>query len=550
MFTFSFGSAFAMTNFSGSTYPAMETVDYVYAAGAASHGGVKGSVGITDAERDAYVATLEDALAELDDDATYGGKTYCGVHLTNVTSYVKEALEAAKVVSTSYALNEIKTGLAAKVADVKDVNTLLGAIEKAATENYTFTLALEAGSYLLPGYGYFNTGETITVITDGSVASSYTGDNALSWMLDNGFDTKSKIVSTAAKAAFEKALVKVSATTGKTAYDAPDTNTDAGMVPVYYEWVGLVTKFNQAVVTDLDAVVAADDAIADFEAKYGDASNGTYEGAVYNATNNGKKVDAAHAYYVATNLTKENDAVKALKSSEYVANKDKIVALVKAVAAYEDKYDVSTGYTYTAELTAIEAAGDDAYAKAKVALAGKTPETLKVADKAAFDELVAAYDAYKAEFKDSIYAGLTDINADNEAYILAGKANLEYLAGDVDLDKTNIQNYLNNATLKVTTKALGNKKVRVQARFDAETYKEIVSKLDKGDTISYQFYYKKATNTSYKAGKVKDVNYTTFKLTKGVKYNFQCKVVIKDAKGNVVATKDYKASTVGTRTVK
>ena len=74
--------------------------------------------------------------------------------------------------------------------------------------------------------------------------------------------------------------------------------------------------------------------------------------------------------------------------------------------------------------------------------------------------------------------------------------------------------------------------------------------MGEGSTITYQFYYKKAANTAYKAGKVKTVNYTTFKLAKGTKYNFRCQVVIKDADGKVVATKDYKASTVGTRTVK
>ena len=40
---------------------------------------------------------------------------------------------------------------------------------------------------------------------------------------------------------------------------------------------------------------------------------------------------------------------------------------------------------------------------------------------------------------------------------------------------------------------------------------------------------------------------TKLSLKKGVKYKFQCGVVIKDAQGNVVAEKSYKASTTGSR---
>ena len=71
-----------------------------------------------------------------------------------------------------------------------------------------------------------------------------------------------------------------------------------------------------------------------------------------------------------------------------------------------------------------------------------------------------------------------------------------------------------------------------------------------GCTVSYKFYYKKAGAASYKASKVKDRNYITYtkvSLKKGTKYKFQCEVTIKDVDGKVVATKSYKASTVGSR---
>ena len=54
---------------------------------------------------------------------------------------------------------------------------------------------------------------------------------------------------------------------------------------------------------------------------------------------------------------------KRLKSTEYLANKDRIVKLAQAIVAYEDKYDKKTAYNLTAELTAIEDAGDDAFKK-------------------------------------------------------------------------------------------------------------------------------------------------------------------------------------------
>ena len=75
MFTFSFGSAFAVTDFDGKNYQAMQEGDY-YKDGTVTHG-LAGASGITDAERDAYVAELEKAVKTLDDDATYLTKKYC-----------------------------------------------------------------------------------------------------------------------------------------------------------------------------------------------------------------------------------------------------------------------------------------------------------------------------------------------------------------------------------------------------------------------------------------------------------------------------------------
>ena len=210
MFTFSFGSAFAVTDFDGKNYQAMQEGDY-YATGTVSHG-VAGASGITDAERDAYVADLEKAVKTLGDDATYLTKKYCGNHLTNVTNYVKEALEAAKVTTTSTGLDQIKKDLAAKVATAKTKDNLITDLQTqyntaTSTTGYSITLRLAEGTYLLPGYGYYKTTAANEVVKIDSQKIDTTV-KLLDWMLDNGYETKSQIESTAAQAALEKAVVQ------------------------------------------------------------------------------------------------------------------------------------------------------------------------------------------------------------------------------------------------------------------------------------------------------------------------------------------------------
>ena len=168
------------------------------------------------------------------------------------------------------------------------------------------------------------------------------------------------------------------------------------------------------------------------------------------------------------------------------------------------------------------------------------------AKRAAYDALVSNYG-----YADLNTNGITYMSAaGNEALLLAAEHNQGADAAYDVKDTKKLQAYLNNATLKVTTKALGNSKIRVNARFDAETYKDIVAECGNDYTISYKFYQKSAKATSFKGPKEKSRNYITYtkaSLKKGTKYKFQCGVVIKDAQGNVVAEKSYKASTTGSR---
>ena len=567
MFTFSFGSAFAVTDFDGRTYQAMQAGDY-YVGGKVSQG-TAGASGITDAERDAYVASLEDALKTLDDDAEYDNKEYCGNHLTNVTNYVKEALEAAKVATTSTGLDQIKTDLAKKVDTAKTKAALIAALEGSdqyntaaeGTASYKLTLRLAAGTYLLPGYGYFTTAaENVEVVKENAGRIEETP--ALTWMLDNGYETKAQIETTAAQAALEKAVVKVTSKVAEngvyTVYTAAVADLTPEFVAAYYEWQGYVTKLAQTAITDLDATVEVEKQMKTFEKKYTEAPDAAYGTVLANKAGRAAKVEAAYKYYTSLNFDKEYNAIKDLKSTEYVANKDRIVKLAQAIVAHEDKYEKTTPYNLAAELTAIEDAGDDAFKKAEIPVASLNAESVLTSQKADVEAYAAAYDAYKAEFKDAIYKGFgetapiagLDISKVTEAKILALKANLAKLAGnEVDAD-AKLQAYLNNATVKVTTKALGNGKIRVNARFDAETYKDIMNLCKSDYKITYKFYQKTAKATAFKGPKEKDRNYITYtklSLKKGTKYKFQCGIVIKDAKGNVVAEKSYKASTTGSR---
>ena len=564
MFTFSFGSAFAVTDFDGKNYQAMQEGDY-YKDGTVTHG-IAGASGITDAERDTYVAELEKAVKTLDDDATYLTKKYCGNHLTNVTNYVKDALEAAKAATTSTGLNQIKTDLAAKVATAKTKEALITALEKTGqydTANnatgYQITLRLAEGTYLLPGYGYYKTtaANDVVKISNNKIDTTV---KLLDWMLDNGYETKSQIESTAAQAALEKAVVQVSKkTTVDNVYVASTAVSDLTpeFVAAYYEWQGYVAKLAQTAITDLEATIAVEKEMKTFEKKYMDAPDSAYGTILTNKAGRTAKVKAAYDYYTALNFDKEYDAIKDLKSTEYLANKDKIVKLAQAIVAYEDKYDKKTAYNLAAELTAIEDAGDDAFKKAELPFATFKAESVLTSQKADVEAYASAYDAYKAEFKDAIYKGFgataavtTEIKVATEAKILALKANLAKLAGNAEDADAKLQAYLNNATVKVTTKALGNGKIRVNARFDAETYKDIMSLCKSNYTITYKFYHKTAKATAFKGPKEKNRNYITYtkaSLKKGTKYKFQCGVVIKDKDGKVVAEKSYRASTTGSR---
>lgn len=576
----------------------MQATDYYYAT---SGGKVTapGNVGVTDVEVSDLVYYLGKQVTSLKNDEIIANNKYAYVpvgtqykasHLTNVIGYYEAAIESIKAAKTSYAIAVALDTLESQVKAEKTVGQTMAAIfgdgayasaGYVICSDYTKTSVMPgynwntyAGGYnlrVLPSAGYkthLYTSDTNYQFSNNDANDTY----VLEWFLDNGYETYAAVTSEGAKTAFENALVKVNTVKGdysvyKVKVNSVDTYTTDAVVAAY-EWEGLVDAIKDAKITDFDAVYNAKAAIKAFEKKWNNAKHGKDDYGVWKDTGTNSatttKYNNALAYYWKANFEKDYDKVTEDGVAKALDNKDKIVELAKAIDEFDTKYDEtymtnhSTGLD--ALLDAIEAPEVRALTAKFNALGVAAPEDLTAADKAAFDEYAAAYDAYKAEFYDSGLYDATYCTIPHEAYILAGKANFGINDKAEGIEKSNVQTYLNNANLKVTTTALGNGRVRAQANFTSDDLQYIANRYVYGVdgkiatveplTLTYQFYWKKAANTEYKAGKIKDVNYSTFKLAKGVKYNFHCQVVVKDKDGNVVATKDYKASSIGTRTAK
>ena len=604
MFTFSFGSAFAMTTVTKNNLTHYEKGDFSYASTEFTVGsGTKGGIGVTDIELATVADTLNANVKALAKNGTYtyitdepvssGTSNYGptgttkydkfhGARLKNVQDLVAATLETVKAAKTSYAIHTALAALDRKVYEETSEDELMAALK---AENKTLDPAVtianltSKGSYILPGYGKITNdgtasngkfydkedGTPLENVLPATLGSIDTGKNAgetsaksynvvLGWFFDNGFETSAQITSTQATRKFEDSLVKIGTEGTESIYaaDAAATLISDGKV-LYQQAKALKTALDVTTGIDMDAAYNTVKAYRDFEAA-------NYENAdSYTKDNDVLKV--AVAYYGGVNFKKYND-IKKMNQSEVLAAKADVVALAEAIVAFEKKfekkyteldiYGKGKDYDLTRELGYIEAAGDNALVDAKLALNVSLPKDLKAADKAAFDAYENAYKAYKAEFDKAIYEDVDnmDLSEDTEAFLLAGARNFDVNVKEEAKDTAIVQAYLNNATVKVTTKALGNGKIRVNARIDTPTFDKILNAMGEGSTVSYKFYQKKAKATSFKGPKEKSRNYITYtkaSLKKGTKYQFQCGVVIKDKDGKVVAEKSYKASTVGSR---
>ena len=590
MFTFSFGSAFAAVTGQTGTYEKNETKDQLLNNTAF----VKqtGEYGITEAYRDALVkdwnrvagdyGTISGAVTQADAGYKINSTNYYTAEKAEAKELVNAAIESFKAATTAKDAKTAEDKLVAKLSKLvkSAIDTKMRTdLSPATAANYLDTLDVALGSvlsvsakdhYLLPGYGYIDEANldvpTKTVADlDAAVAkTAITGvtteeDLIEYWFIDNGYRTLAD--AKAHLAEFKAALVPLTAaevTKIQAEFDAIDAKAKAAKDAFTLGGGYAVSTVDGVDLDALEAIYAEEKA---YEEKYAATAGSTLTvgaNTLYRAWTSFKGTNSTEeflAYVYGNQYASEIKAVDLTSEDAVVALVDKIDDLqyvydyitIPAPAASKEYTALTKAYNNfkKAAEDALTAAGSFEWisgtdAKAYFNDSEKNVKALE-ANRAAYDKLVKTYGS--SCYDDAL-----------EAKILAGEHNKAAAAGYDEkadkIDTSKVQAYLNNATVKVTTKALGSKKVRVNAAIDATSFNYILGEMTDGCTVSYQFYYKKAANTTYKAGKVKDVNYTTFKLVKGTKYNFQCQVVIKDADGKVVATKDYKASTVGTRTVK
>ena len=450
----------------------------------------------------------------------------------------------------------------------------------------------------LPGYDRFVRATTVDTTTPGknvikvdsktAIGEIFasTDENAkaiVDWFLDNDYRTAGEI----------KTGVSEIATAFTPVNTAFKTTYDNEIAPIQKEMWDFEDKAVKAAkrglsVAELEALDALVKKINDFNTKYNgyvDGKKSLESNTLAEAISSTDSNKASLAFNYFSQYYAETAAVPEVKKLTD-ADKATVIALYKKVEALGDSYSavwkfgndktgttVNTGVnaTYVEDYAKLQAAYKhfieadvkafknltdfDAYTRGGVQTGSilyyfdaseKNVSAMK-AQRAAYDALVSNYgysdlaDTKLGNYNDAVAA---------EAKLLAGEHNQGADANYDVKDTQKLQAYLNNATLKVTTKALGNNKIRVNARFDAETYKDIVAECGNDYTISYKFYQKSAKATSFKGPKEKSRNYITYtkaSLKKGTKYKFQCGVVIKDTQGNVVAEKNYRASTTGSR---
>ena len=594
MFTFSFSSAFAAVDWTGETASKYltEAGDYDLKTALIDKDAARGTEGITEAYRAKLLADADDVEDAINaGDAPYA---FYAPEEAKALKLVADYKDAIKTVKTAKDAAKLTVKLLDDGADVKgELKDLQKdyepALKKIAASTATLNLSrlmdrYEDVDFYLPGYG------TVDASKDKTYVKTLVADKETkfveTWLMDNDYRTDAEI--TDGIVALVAALVPMT----DTYMDNVKAEQYAIQTEIYKYADKLVFKEDGTVdhvktkltVADLEAIDALIVKMGDFADKY-DGLVGIEEDGKFFETDDFDDADFDDAVvYLAEKYfdqyCAEVSAVPA--TSKLVADdKAKVLALKAKVDALGDTYENVWDYVEDEDGT-IRATCPDDYAcnydilvDAYEYFLKKDVDAFEKLD--AFDEITkgaggkyyfdaseknvnalkAQRAAYNALVADYGYYDLNDVNgmtyaeaAAAEALILAAENNMGADA-DYDVkDVTKLQNYLNNATLKVTTTALGNTKIRVQARFDAETYKDIVAECGNDYTISYKFYHKTAKATAFKGPKEKDRNYITYtklSLKKGVKYKFQCGVVIKDAQGNVVAEKSYKASTTGSR---
>ena len=576
LFTFSFGSAFAAVTGQTGTYEQNEVKDQLLNNSAFTQ--ITGEYGITEAYRDALVKDWKRVAGNYGTIVGTPTQAVTGYKINSTNYYTAEKAEAKELVNA--AIESFKAATTAKDAKAVE-DKLVAKLNKltktavdtqmatdgvvAATYLDTLDVALGGGlstsaktHYLLPGYGYITASE----LDVNSVAVSGLTEETLieGWFIDNGYRTLAD--AKAHLAEFKAALVALTSSEVakiQAEFDAIDAKAKAAKAAFTAGGGYAIASVDGVDLDALEAIYAEEEA---YEDKY------CVPAAATSLVIGGKTLFQTWTSFSGASSTE--DFLAYVYGNQYAAeikavdltNEDAVVALVDKIDDLQYVYDYITipapaaSKEYTALVKAyngFKKAAEDALAAAgtfewisgtdTAAYFKDTEKNIKAleANRAAYDKLVKTYGA---GYYDDVL----------EAKILAGENNKAAAAGYDDkadkIDTSLVQAYLNNATVKVTTKALGNRKIRVNATIDTDSFKYILGEMTDGCTVEYQFYHKTAAANTFKAAKVKDRNYITYtkkSLKAGVKYKFQCAVTIKDADGNVVATKDYQASTVGSR---
>ena len=464
------------------------------------------------------------------------------------------------IVRKAYRAGDVNLYLPGYATLVKGTNFTVVTAATTTESKFTVNSKETAGTIFVSGNGYDTLG---TTVNDENTLQKAVID----WFMDNNYRTAADF--TEGVRAFDAALVAVNASYTKTVEDAAaaiQTEIDK-----FEDKAALNTRKGLGI-SELEGIDALVKKINEYDKTYKNFGKDLRVAQFKKDIANGKDNPGLAANYFDQYYSEVSAVPEVKKLTD--ADKATVIALYKKVMALEDAYSDIWDYaggdaeTYAWDFNKLKNAYEHflkADVKAFGALDGFAVATKGTEGKYYFDASEKNVNAVKAQRTayDALVAnyGYADLNktlsgivydnaAKAEALILAAEHNQGADAAYDVKDTKKLQAYLNNATLKVTTKALGNNKIRVNARFDAETYKDIVAECGNDYTISYKFYQKSAKATSFKGPKEKSRNYITYtkaSLKKGTKYKFQCGVVIKDAQGNVVAEKSYKASTTGSR---
>ena len=592
MFTFSFGSAFAAVPYgeeASKSEPVAEKSDFTG----------EGTFGISTVSQKACIAYLE---AVKDDEA---GK-YPVALQAKVDAAYDTAIAAVKAAKTAKEMDDATTALRKALEGLKVDKYSYGALAEAADKaglELVYTVGEDEGEYYaVPDWALIVTGE------GGKVAvANDKNDDLFRWLMDQGYygylDGKWDDVLLGKAVKSEVADFLADYYVGEYTFnevqsgDAKTSQLEKYGRKVYAEYLDVietVEAWKEKKTTTIDEFAAVLEKLEAYDAKYGFSGDFATAPEIEEADLN-KLYIAVDKWYIA-NLEDAVEAIEKINTAAgYTAAKADIIAAAKKCFDVVDKYGLTSDIT---ELMLFDNDAAETIGEALLEVIGTDTKALKeafddfeeikylneektvatfdssednlaaiAAARKAFDAYVADYTfAYEGVFEaiTSTYvnnqdpevnvATIEDLVAD-ETKLLAAEYNKTAVpaeAAKIDAaTAAKVQAWLNNATVKVTTKALGNGKIRVQATVDTASFAKILAAMDDECTVTYKFYKKTANATKFKGYSDRAVNYTTFtKLTKGTKYNFKCAITISDKDGNVIATKSYLGSTTGIRTAK